>query len=153
VKVLKMKKIKHMEVYDLAPKNNSEIIFSKMLLEFSTPIIKDIIDMGDFLKVKSDSGKEFFELRKTLYYWRNNPEKNDLLLKKDLKINPELTKMMQGRNMLGVADNTDWIESFNIGSIMHMTPISYDEFTFVGDINYEISRKLIMEKVKNNNIF
>lgn len=30
---------------------------------------------------------------------------------------------------------------------MHMSPISYDDFTFFGDIVYELSNKMLLEKV------
>ena len=32
-----------------------------------------------------------------------------------------------------------------------MTPISFDEFSFFGDIVFEISKRQILEKVKNKN--
>jgi len=30
---------------------------------------------------------------------------------------------------------------------MHLNPISYEEFTFFGDILYEMSKKMLLEKV------
>lgn len=30
---------------------------------------------------------------------------------------------------------------------MHLSPISYDEFSFYGDILYEISYKMLLEKI------
>ena len=30
---------------------------------------------------------------------------------------------------------------------MHLSPISYEEFTFYGDIIYEISKKMLIEKI------
>ena len=51
------------------------------------------------------------------------------------------------RSLLGVADSTEWLETFNIGAIMHMNPITYEEFMFYGEIIYEVSKKLLLEKV------
>ena len=42
----------------------------------------------------------------------------------------------------------DWIENFNIGTIMHLTPVTYEEFTWFADLIYEISKKMLLEKVK-----
>lgn len=33
---------------------------------------------------------------------------------------------------------------------MHLNPISYEEFTFFGDILYEMSKKMLLEKVQYN---
>ena len=30
---------------------------------------------------------------------------------------------------------------------MHLSPVSYEEFTFYGDISYEISEKMLLEKI------
>jgi len=30
---------------------------------------------------------------------------------------------------------------------MHMVPVQYEEFSFFGDVMYEISKKMILEKV------
>lgn len=45
-------------------------------------------------------------------------------------------------------EGSEWIENFNIGTIMHMNSISYQDFTYFGDILYEISKRNILEKVK-----
>ena len=31
---------------------------------------------------------------------------------------------------------------------MHMTPINFEDFSYFGDFNYEISKRMILEKVK-----
>lgn len=30
---------------------------------------------------------------------------------------------------------------------MHLSPVSYEEFIFFGDISYEISEKMLLEKI------
>lgn len=44
-------------------------------------------------------------------------------------------------------NGNEWIENFNIGSIMHMAPITYEEFALFGDLLYEISKKQLLEKI------
>lgn len=51
---------------------------------------------------------------------------------------------------MGVQSSDDWIKNFNIGTTMHISPLSYDEFTFFGDFTYEISKNQIEEKVQTN---
>ena len=34
---------------------------------------------------------------------------------------------------------------------MHLTPITYEEFTWFADLLYEISKKMLLEKVLNFN--
>jgi hypothetical protein len=41
----------------------------------------------------------------------------------------------------------EWIENFNIGSIMHMVPLIYEEFSSYGEMIYEISKRVLLEKV------
>lgn len=59
----------------------------------------------------------------------------------DLKINSS------GRSLLGVEQPNDWLNNFNIGAIMHLNPIVYEEFAFYGDLVYEMSKKMLLEKV------
>lgn len=51
------------------------------------------------------------------------------------------------RSLLGVQNVKEWIENFNIGSIMHMEPLSYEEFQSYGEMIYEISKRVLLEKV------
>jgi hypothetical protein len=54
------------------------------------------------------------------YYWEKNPEKNEeQLLKKFIPMENENCK----RSILGVSKKNHWIDEFNIGSVMHMTPL------------------------------
>jgi hypothetical protein len=79
-----------------------------------------------------------------LYYWRNNPENNEKHLRKELKVQP---KEDDFRSLLGVQNVREWIENFNIGSIMHMEPLAYEEFQSYGEMIYEISKRVLLEKV------
>jgi len=39
------------------------------------------------------------------------------------------------------------MQTFNIGTLMHMNPIFYEDFCLCGEMIYELSKKLILEKV------
>jgi len=39
---------------------------------------------------------------------------------------------------------------FNIGSIMHMTSVTYEEFMLCEDILFELTKKQLVEKVRNH---
>lgn len=42
-----------------------------------------------------------------------------------MPINPQEDEF---RGLLGIQNVQEWIENFNIGSIMHMEPLSYEDF-------------------------
>jgi len=54
------------------------------------------------------------------------------------------------RNVLGIQNGQEWIELFNIGSIMHMTSVTYEEFMLCEDILFELTKKQLVEKVRNH---
>jgi len=60
------------------------------------------------------------EIKKSIYYWRSNPENNEKHFRKELKV---VGKKQVTRGVLGLRDIKSWIEDFNIGKIMHMNPI------------------------------
>lgn len=123
----------------------NEIPFSKIVLDYAYPILFYITSLKNLEEI-STSGKEMLsDVRRSLYYWKNNPENNEKYLRMELKL--PIEKGEEGRSLLGVADSTEWLESFNIGAIMHMNPINYDEFSFFGEVIYEISKKMLLEKV------
>lgn len=66
------------------------------------------------------------EAKKQLYFWRNNPENNEKHIRNELKI---ANKEEEPRSILGVQNVQEWIENFNIGSIMHMSTQTYEEFS------------------------
>ena len=54
------------------------------------------------------------------------------------------------RSLLGISNVNEWIEEVNIGTVMHVEPISYEESSFASDIVYELSEKMLLEKVCKN---
>jgi len=124
----------------------NEISFSKIVVDYAYPILEYITSLKTHEEI-SNFGKEMLsEVRKSLYFWKNNPENNEKHIRKELKLPIEKDEDSK-RSLLGVADSTEWLETFNIGAIMHMNPITYEEFMFYGEIIYEVSKKLLLEKV------
>ncbi len=50
------------------------------------------------------------------------------------------------RNVLGVSKNDEWVDAFNIGSVMMMKPKCVEDFTR-GDLFYILSSKCILEQI------
>lgn len=128
--------------------NKMDIPFKKILFDFAYPILKDLSKTPDSCSLHDNSRQEMLlEVKKSLYYWKKNPENNERDLRKELNA-PKENKNGNKRSLLGLkAESTEWIENFNIGSIMHMNPVKYDEFSYFGDLNYEISKNQLLEKV------
>ena len=125
-----------------------DIPFKKILIDYAFPILKDLSKTPDFCCLTDNNRQEvLLEVKKSLYFWKKNPENNERDLRKELNA-PKEINIGNKRSLLGVkSDSTEWIENFNIGSIMHMNPVKYDDFCFFGDLNYEISKNQLLEKV------
>ena len=130
-----------------------DIPFKKILLDYAYPILRDLSKTQDSCALTDNNRQEvLLEVKKSLYFWKKNPENNERDLRKELNV-PKDTNIGNKRSLLGVkSDSTEWIENFNIGSIMHMNSVKYDDFCFFGDLNYEISRNQLLEKVNFKNI-
>lgn len=124
----------------------NEVPFSKIVLEYAWPILEFMNKFQTYEEISTKGQEMIGEVRKSLYFWKNNPENNEKYLRKELKLPLEKDEESR-RSLLGVADSTEWLESFNIGALMHMNPITYEEFMFYGEIIYEVSKKLLLEKV------
>ena len=51
------------------------------------------------------------------------------------------------RNILGIIKNDDWLNLFNIGNIMFLYAMSYDDLDLDSDPKYELLRDAIIEKI------
>ena len=51
------------------------------------------------------------------------------------------------RNVLGVKKNNDWINFLNIGNIMYLSAITFDDLDLDSDSKFELLRDAIVEKV------
>ncbi|KRW98821.1 hypothetical protein PPERSA_10592 [Pseudocohnilembus persalinus] len=125
-----------------------QIQFQSQVINYAQSILKDLIEIPDL--EEGNASKEvhnhFLQAKQSLYFWKNNPENNERHIRQELNV-PLKESPKDQRSLLGVANGTDWIEVFNIGTIMHMNPVLYKDFTYFGDILYEISKRNILEKV------
>ena len=55
-----------------------------------------------------------------IIFWKHNPKNNEKYLKKELA-------KRYGDSFKGKKMNTEWLEEFNIGNIMHLNPITYKD--------------------------
>lgn len=51
------------------------------------------------------------------------------------------------RNILGIIKSDDWLNQFNIGNIMFLCAMSYDDLDLDSDPKYELLRDAIIEKI------
>ncbi|CAD8090588.1 unnamed protein product [Paramecium primaurelia] len=121
-----------------------EIEFSRLVIDGAQDILKDMIKQVDLEKIPVNEKQLLKEAKKQLYYWRNNPENNEKHLRKELKL---VSQNEEYRSLLGIQNIAEWIKNFNIGSIMHMAPQIYDDFTQFGEMIYELAKRQILEKV------
>ncbi|CAD8190390.1 unnamed protein product [Paramecium octaurelia] len=121
-----------------------EIEFSKLVIDGAQEILKDMIKQVELEKIPVNEKQLLKEAKKQLYYWRNNPENNEKHLRKELKL---ASQNEEYRSLLGIQNLAEWIKNFNIGSIMHMAPQLYDDFTQFGEMIYELAKRQILEKV------
>ena len=69
-------------------------------------------------------------LPRPMFYNWNNPETNEKFIRQSYASKHILTKDEESRSLLGVQQDDDsWIKEFNIGAIMHMTPVSLEELS------------------------
>lgn len=76
-------------------------------------------------------------------------EENKVILTTD-KISSFITNKtlkISTRNILGVIKNDDWLNLFNIGNIMFLCAMSYDDLDLDSDPKYELLRDAIIEKI------
>jgi hypothetical protein len=112
-----------------------EVSYLKNILEYASPFING--KEQDLLK----------QTRKSLFNWKNNPENNEKYLRKEFgsKLPDELKDA--NRSLLGVQRPTEWLESLNIGSMMHMKPMKYKEYAQKKEFTNEITKDALQEKV------
>ncbi|CAD8087189.1 unnamed protein product [Paramecium primaurelia] len=121
-----------------------EVEFSRLVINSGKDILQDMLNYQDLDNISNDEQLILREAKKQLYFWKNNPQNNEKHIRKELKLN---NKEDDYRSILGVQNVEEWIQSFNISVIMHMTPLIYSEFIQQGEMLYEISKRLLLEKI------
>ena len=107
-------------------------IFQEKILE-NEPIIislyKYIIECANNFKNGKNINNEIYSKEKILSFIHNN------------------TMKISTRNILGIIKNDDWLNLFNIGNIMFLYAMSYDDLDLDSDPKYELLRDAIIEKI------
>ena len=70
--------------------------------------------------------------------------KNEINKENNIK---KIKNIHSTRNILGVIKNDDWLNLFNIGNIMFLYAMSYDDLDLDSDPKYELLRDAIIEKI------
>ncbi|CAD8180633.1 unnamed protein product [Paramecium octaurelia] len=121
-----------------------EIEFGRLVIDSASDVLKDMIKQEDLSSIRIDQKQLLRETKRQLYNWRNNPENNEKSVRKELKL---VTQNEEYRSLLGIQNLADWIKNFNIGSIMHMAPQIYEDFTQFGEMIFELAKRQLLEKV------
>ncbi|CAD8110216.1 unnamed protein product [Paramecium sonneborni] len=121
-----------------------EIEFGRLVIDSAQDVLKDMIKQEDLVSIRPDKKQLLKETKRQLYNWRNNPENNEKQIRKELKL---VSQNEEYRSLLGIQNLAEWIKNFNIGSIMHMAPQIYEEFTQFGEMIYELAKRQLLEKV------
>ncbi|CAD8088982.1 unnamed protein product [Paramecium sonneborni] len=121
-----------------------EVEFSRLVINSGKDILLDMLKYQDLDNMSNDEQLILREAKKSLYFWKNNPQNNEKHIRQELKLS---YREEDYRSILGVQNVEEWIQSFNVSFIMHMTPLIYNEFTQQGEMLYEISKRLLLEKI------
>jgi hypothetical protein len=95
--------------------------------------------------MQEDERKSYFRervgLKKKLKISFNTEEEVDRMTQQD-------TYKLNVRGMLGIRSQDDWIFNFNIGNIMHLSPLNFDDLNRTQvDVIQELSKDKMMEKI------
>ncbi|CAK83039.1 unnamed protein product (macronuclear) [Paramecium tetraurelia] len=121
-----------------------EVEFSRLVINSGNDTLLDMLRYQDLDNMSNNEQLILREAKKQLYYWKNNPTNNEKHIRQELKIN---NKPDDYRSILGVQNVEEWIQSFNVSFIMHMTPLIHSEFAQQGEMLYEISKRMLLEKI------
>ena len=62
----------------------------------------------------------------------------------------EIVNQLQDVNILGNKKSDDWINYLNIGNIMYLSALNYEDLDIESDPKFELLRDAVLEKVKSN---
>ena len=112
------------------------ILFIEKVYEFAQRIIHNL---------KDTLNNSFAEGKETFYYWAKNPEKNEEQVIKKYVGTQE--SEVGKRSILGVTKSRNWINEFNIGTIMHISQFHIEDFDKPAPIEEYVFRDRIYETV------
>jgi hypothetical protein len=101
----------------------------------------------EFSRVKMDEIVR--TTRNLLFNWKNNPENNEKYMRKELsKDKMPIHVADENRSLLGVQHDPEWLTTLNIGSIMHMRPLRYKDYSQKRELINELTKTSLQEKVR-----
>ena len=122
-----------------------DVPYLKILLEYAFPFLNEVCDsLKEFLSSKN--AQIFADAKKSLFNWKNNPENNEKYLRKEFRKGSN-DIFGENRSLLGVQRNSEWLETLNIGTIMHMKPLKYNEYAVKKELIADITKESLQEKV------
>ena len=124
-----------------------EIHYNRVLLDAAIPFLSEFLKtVGNFSL--DNPGESYNSTKRAIYNWKNNPENNEKHLRKEFQKDASVTPAMnENRSLLGVQQTNDWLEDFNIGSIMHMKPLKYKDYAKKREFIKEITKESLQEHV------
>lgn len=102
-----------------SPTNSNLVRFETILIEEALEKLRFLAEIPDADAVLSTYQATYNAISESIYYWKNIPENNERLMRKELRLGKPTVAV---RNVLGVCKTDDWADSFNIGSVMMMRP-------------------------------
>lgn len=111
------------------------VSFQKKIFDYAFPILQELSQT--ITKFTSDN---INGIKKSIHISTKNLESKNL----------EKNENEKGqRSLLGVRNESDeWIINLNIGVIMQINAVKYDDMSYFDDFNFEISKNKLLEKVK-----
>jgi len=124
-----------------------EVYYNKQIIEYAGPFLEDFLkNTQEFSKAKMH--EIISQTRNLLFNWKNNPENNEKYIRKELikvKSPPKIKE--DNRTLLGVQQEPEWLNTLNIGSIMHMRPLKYKDYAQKKEFINELTKTSLQEKV------
>lgn len=126
-----------------------EIDFLQKLLNYSVPFLKDVTKSVTEFDPENGSSP-ILASKKSFFNWKTIQENNEKFFRKEFKKSDIPDEVNNKRNILGVQHKLEWLESLNIGAMMHMKPTRYKDYASKADLSHEITRDSLHEKVSDS---
>ena len=118
----------------LSPLNNSKEQYSSIFIQKLNENEHIINSLNDYV----------LEIANTF----NEPKDRRLLsIEKIKELISNKENKISNRNVLGIIKNDDWLNLFNIGNIMYLCGMLYEDLDLDSDNKYELLRDAIIEKI------
>ena len=126
--------------------SKEEVHYVQSVLDFAIPFLKEFV-AATADPFSLENKERYKDIKKFIFNWKNNPEYNEKFLRKEIQKNATVIEITQTRTLLGVQQPNDWLYNFNIGTVMHMKPMKYSDYTQKRDFVGEVTKESLQEKV------